>query len=242
MAQVETRLWWYRALHHLVAAALATHPGGRDARIVDAGCGTGGLLIFLRERGYRCVSGFDVSTEAIAICKRRGLPAQAGNLHHLDQVIQPGQADALVSNDTLYFFTVEEREQILALCARALAPNGFLILNLPAARAFRGVHDVSVGITHRFSKSEVRTLVSSAGFSVVRMLFWPFLLSPVIYATRLRQRIRLQHCRDLQVRSDLDLPPAPLNRLLEVVTRMENKLLPWKPFGSSIFVVAKKLP
>ena len=241
MAQVESRLWWYRALHHLVASALRTHPSGREARIVDAGCGTGGLLMFLREHEYRCFSGFDVSTEAVAICEQRGLPVHVGDLRQLNHIITCGFADAIISNDTLYFFTAEERKRILKRCARALAPNGLLIVNLPALRAFHGIHDVSVGIAHRFTEPEVQALLSSTGLSVVRMIFWPFLLSPLIYAHRLAQRLRLQRDRNVQIRSDIDLPPAPLNRILEIVTRMENAILPWKPFGSSLFVVAKKL-
>ncbi len=241
MAQVESRLWWYRALHHLVAEAVFAHPRGRDARIVDAGCGTGGLLMFLRERGFHDLSGFDVSDEAVAICKKRGLPVQSGDLRHLDQIALPGLADAIVSNDTLYFFTAEDRKRILKRCARALAPNGLLIVNLPALRAFHGIHDVSVGIAHRFTKPEVQALVSSVGLRVERIIFWPFLLAPFIYAPRLAQRLRLQRDPNVQIRSDIDLPPAPLNRMLEVVTRLENAVLPWKPFGSSLFVVAKKL-
>lgn len=240
MAQVETCLWWYRALHHLVAGALAKHGRGQDARIVDAGCGTGGLLMFLQARGYRNISGFDISPEAVAICGQRGLPVQSGDLLHLDQVVEPGIADVISSNDTLYFFTAAGRERILRLCCRALTPKGLLILNLPALRAFRGVHDLSVGIGHRFSGPEVRAMIAACGLSIVQMRYWPFFLSPIIYVNRLTQRVRLRYIRDLQVRSDIDHLPVPLSRLLEIATRMENAILPWKPFGSSLFVVAQK--
>ncbi len=242
MAEAESRLWWYRALHHLVARALARHPNRRQIRIVDAGCGTGGLLMFLREHGYLNLSGFDVSPEAVAICKQRGLPVQSGDLRQLDQMPMPRLADAIISNDTLYFFSSEEREQILKLCGQTLAPNGLLILNLPALRVFRGIHDVSVGIAHRFSKPEVQTLISSAGLSLEQMFYWPLFFSPFIYLIRLTQRIRLQRSRHVQVRSDIRLPPAPINCMMAMVARVENAVLPWKPFGSSLFVVAKKLP
>ena len=40
MDAVEDHMWWYRALHRRLVAALA----GLDGCVLDAGCGTGGLL------------------------------------------------------------------------------------------------------------------------------------------------------------------------------------------------------
>lgn len=240
MAEAESRLWWYRALHHLVARALNSHPRGRETRILDAGCGTGGLLRFLRQRGYSHISGIDVSPEALAICLQHKLPAQRGDLRELSRMALPETPDAIISNDTLYFLTAEERQIFLQRCAGLLAPGGLLILNLPALECFRGIHDLSVGIRHRFSRGEVRTLLTSSGFTIAQLRFWPFLLSPAVYCLRLAQRCRLRHSASVPIRSDVALPPLFLNRILEMVTRIENTLLPWKPFGSSLFVVARK--
>jgi SAM-dependent methyltransferase len=239
MAQAERRLWWYRALHRLVLNALLRHPPQRDARILDAGCGTGGLLLFLREHGFRNLAGFDVSSDAIAICRERGLPVQPGDLRDIARLSSPETLDAIVSNDTLYFFSAEQQAEILKAFYRALLPGGLLILNLPALEAFRGIHDLRVGITKRFTKAQAQTLVSDAGFSVVEIMFWPFLLSPVIYLARLAQRRRLAR-GDVPIRSDLDATPSAMNRILEALVRCENALLPIKPFGSSLFLVARK--
>jgi hypothetical protein len=43
-----------------------------------------------------------------------------------------------------------------------------------------------------------------------------------------------------EVRSDIDLPNPWLNRILAVITLFENRWLPLKPFGSSLFLVLKK--
>jgi SAM-dependent methyltransferase len=240
MAEVESRHWWFRALHRLVANTLLKHPLGRAARIVDAGCGTGGLLIFLRERGFQQLSGFDVSPDALAISHQRELPVRPGDLRQADQLVEPVSCDAIISNDTLYFFNSAEQERTLKHLADALAPNGLLIVNLPALRAFRGTHDLSVGITRRFTKREARRLFTSTGLSIVSIRFWPFLLSPFIYAVRVGQRTRLRQNSRCEMRSDIALPPALLNWVLEFVTRIENAVLPWKPFGSSLLVVAQK--
>jgi len=240
MAAAESRLWWYRALHHLVWQAIDKHPPGREARVVDAGCGTGGLLRFLNARGYSKLLGFDVSPHAVALCHERGLPVQCSDLRQLDTMCPSESADVIVSNDTLYFFNREEQKHILQLCLRALSPAGMLICNLPTLRAFRGTHDLSVGINHRFTKDEVKELFTSSGFVIEQIRFWPFLLAPLVYARRLGQRMRLKYFEEIEVRSDVDAPPFPLNKIFEMVTRVENALLPWKPFGSSLFVVARK--
>ncbi len=53
MADVEDRMWWYRGLHDVVLAALDRWGPRPLPSLLDAGCGTGGLLRRL-ERSYRC--------------------------------------------------------------------------------------------------------------------------------------------------------------------------------------------
>lgn len=240
MARVEGDLWWYRALHRLVLEALARHPRGQEARIVDAGCGTGGLLRWLHRHGYRQASGFDLSPDAIAICHERGLPAAQADLRRLDQVIGPERVDALVSNDTLCYFPPEEQARLTQLAWQVLAPGGLLVLNLPAFPAFRGIHDLSVGIRYRFSRPDIPRLLPPDRYQLVQARFWPFCLAPVIYLARCRQRLRLRHAQTPPVESDVRLPPRALNCLLETLVRLENAWLPWKPFGSSLFLVGRK--
>lgn len=240
MAGVEARHWWYRALHQLVADALKLHPRGKNARIIDAGCGTGGLLSFLRARGCDNLSGFDLSPEAVRICHERGLPVQTGDLRDLNQLLPPRSAEVIVSNDTLYFFDHSEQSQLLNFCAQALAPGGLLVMNVPASNAFRGIHDLSVGIRHRFSAREIRQALASAQLDLARLRAWPFFLSPFIYLRRAAQRRLLERQPGTEIRSDIDLPHPPVNAALSLLTRLENRLMPWKPFGSSLFVVARK--
>lgn len=46
MDAAEERMWWYRALHARLLDTLADIPAGP---VLDAGCGTGGLLAQLRQ-------------------------------------------------------------------------------------------------------------------------------------------------------------------------------------------------
>ena len=240
MARAEGELWWYRALHNLVLEAVAAHPRGTEARILDAGCGTGGLMQCLARQGYRNISGFDLSPFAIEICRQRGLDACQGDLRDFNG----GSSgwDIIVSNDTLYFFSdVSVQEQIVRSFWRFLAPGGLLILNLPALRCFRGRHDQAVGIARRFSRDDVSRLLTTVGFKVVVSRFWPFLLSPIIYAVRLAQRLDMAVSKsEGPPVSDTRLPPRWLNELFARITRFEIACLRSAPFGSSLFIVAER--
>jgi SAM-dependent methyltransferase len=240
MARFEQELWWYRALHYLVLDSIRRNVLGWDVSIIDAGCGTGGLLLFLQERGYTNLKGFDLSEDAVRICRQRGLDVTHDNLSNIERCYPPASADVIVSNDTLYYLNEHERAGLLRQCSQVLSTGGLLILNLPALKAFRGIHDISVGIKHRFSKSDAHRLIDPSKFHIVRELYWPFLLSPLIYFVRLAQRIKMRINPAFEVRSDIDLPSPWLNKLLTGITLFENRWLPAKPFGSSLFLVIKK--
>src|SRR5262245_53676270 len=177
MAEVEGTLWWYQALHHLVLAAIRAHAGTAEPEIVDAGCGTGGLMLFLRAHGLRNVRGFDLSADAVMWCKKRDLDVKPGNLLDIGRLHAERSADVIVSNDTMYFLERDEQQRFVQQCADILRPGGLLILNLPALRAFAGIHDLSVGIRDRFSRADTRRLLAQPSFEVVRETYWPFLLT-----------------------------------------------------------------
>ena len=73
---VEERHWWYRGRRAVLAAVLdglgplRPGPGVADARILDAGCGSGPLFAALRDRGA-VVSGIDNSTGMLELARRR---------------------------------------------------------------------------------------------------------------------------------------------------------------------------
>ena len=60
MDEVEERMWWYRALHARIGDTLASARG----RVLDAGCGTGGLLTRLRGRPGIELFGLEYANEA----------------------------------------------------------------------------------------------------------------------------------------------------------------------------------
>ena len=52
MDEVESKHWWYVSLHYLTLKAIQNKFNFLDVSILDAGCGTGGLLSFLKRKKY----------------------------------------------------------------------------------------------------------------------------------------------------------------------------------------------
>jgi SAM-dependent methyltransferase len=241
MARVEKELWWYRVLHELTHSAIRKQFGSDTSiSILDLGCGTGGLMLYLRDNGYQNVQGVDISEDAIRFCKDRQLTAKVGDMKDLTQLVEVDSIDVLVSNDTLYFVPEGLRHEYMTTAFSRLRPSGLLVFNLPAMQMFRGMHDRSVGITKRFNLSEVKSIIDNIGFKSYSIRFWPFSLSPLIYLVRLIQRIKMRGNVNLQIESDVNLPPAALNSLFYWLVTIEIQLFNSGPIGSSILLVLRK--
>ncbi|MEI8203010.1 MAG: class I SAM-dependent methyltransferase [Bacteroidota bacterium] len=241
MAQVEEELWWYKSLHSLVQKAISKHFTEKTIKIVDAGCGTGGLMKFLQKKyHYNNLQGIDISPDAIEICRSAQLNVVLDDIKNISAHFQPASIDVIISNDTFYFLSEPERSSIIAEFYNLLQPKGLVIINLPALKAFRGIHDISVGINYRFSRKDIPRLVDISQFNILKATYWPFFLSPIIWFTRCFQRIKLKLNKNTKIISDINLPPTRINELLFKLIQAENALLNHKPFGSSLFLILQR--
>lgn len=234
MRAVEDRHWWYAVLRGQVQHALAGRlpPSGR---LLDAGCGTGGMLEFLQ--GKNCdlnVAGVDAAEEAVKHCHQRGLSTvQLGSVEALPHA--DAAFDAVLSLDVLYHAGVTER-RALAEMDRVLRPDGLLVLNLPAFEGLRGSHDVAVSGARRYGACQVRTLLEHSSFTVEIIHYWNAWLFLPLLAWRQLSRMKTVPG------SDLKLMPRWMNSLLTGMGRVDAGLCRELrlPFGSSVFAVARK--
>src|SRR5204862_3174758 len=68
-----------RRKHEYVAAQIGIEPG---RRVLDLGCGWGGLLAFIRERGATGL-GVSLSSAQVESCRRHGLDVHLFDAHEL---------------------------------------------------------------------------------------------------------------------------------------------------------------
>ncbi|TLU98151.1 class I SAM-dependent methyltransferase [Dyadobacter luticola] len=243
MYEVERKLWWYQVLHGKVLKQIEKHFKSEKSnlRILDAACGTGGLLSFLKEQGYTNVAGFDYSRYAIEFSNERGLPVTFGDLRNVD-AFQPGETfDVICCNDALYFLTDEEIIRALTAFKNRLNKSGLLIINIHAFEAFSGTHDLAVGSQRRFELKDFKNYSHVAGLKIAYNTYWPFALSLPILAVRQWQKfqIRKNQVNVAELDSDVKYPGDTINNVLKGIVKLESTLLSSTPFGSSLFMAMK---
>lgn len=232
--RVEERHWWYLGMREITSALLSRWLNRkRPVRILDAGCGTGGMAKYLARFGT--VYGVDVAAEALQGCRRRDLTTVArASVEKLP--FASGSFDAVVSFDVLYHRAVVNDVAALAEFNRVLRPGGLVLVRVPAYDWLRGSHDVAVHTRHRYSRGELGDKLSAAGFRPRKLTYVNSLLFPLAAAKRLLEGKKEAH-------SDLDMPSPATNRLLLTVLKLEAALLGMIsfPWGLSAVGVAENI-
>ena len=235
LAAAEDRAWWFRGLHANLVGALpraAPAPG----RVLDAGCGTGGLLARLAAAfPAAAIVGLELDPGAAAVARAKsGRPLAIGSVDLLPFVDRA--FDAILSADVLCHQGVDQ-ERALHHVRRCLKPGGVLVLNLPAYRWLYSAHDVAVENARRYARGEVRDLLAAAGFARIRTRHWNTFLFPLMVVRR-----KLWP-RGAAGASDVELLPPPVERAFGAVMALESRLLAAGislPFGGSILATAVK--
>jgi SAM-dependent methyltransferase len=243
MFEVEENLWWYKILHKRVLDEVLSFSNDKNIEILDAGCGTGGLLLQLKKHGFSNVSGFDFNDDAVFFSKNRGHNVQKLDITNLENKFLLNSFDIIISNDVLYQFEDNEIENALNNILSFLKPNGIFITNNNSFNVFRGIHDIAVGSKKRFVLQDFKKYLKIINQGhIIKSLYWPFLLSPLLLIIRQVQnlKIRLKLINPNEVKSDVEMPSAFINQILFQISVFEMKFLKKAPFGSSLFMVIKK--
>ena len=233
MAEVEDRMWYYRALHRLVTWAL-TRELGSDGSVLDAGCGTGGLLRFMRatQPAWQ-LSGVDLSPLACPLAQERsGATIVQGSVAQLPFANE--SFDALTSCDVLC--QLAEPATALREFHRVLRPGGWIVLHVPAYSWLWSYHDDAVESKRRFTRPELRQMFAGQGWQIQWATYRNTLPFPLVV---LRRKI----FPPTDPGSDVRLYPAPLEVMFNAMMALEHG---WfssggrLPYGSSVLVVGRK--
>ncbi len=227
MDAVESRMWWYRALHARVRDALA----GVGGRVLDAGCGTGGLLMALADRSGMDLIGVEASAPAAQRAREKsGALVVRGTINALP--FAAGSFDAAAATDVLCHAAVDPAAALQEL-RRVLRPGGRLVVNMPAYAWLFSAHDRRVHNVRRQTRGEVRAALANAGFVRIRAQYWNGLLLPLMIA----QRKLLARGDDAA--SDVALFPPWLDAILYAITDLERRLPFAPPAGGSVLATAE---
>ncbi|MGE0800864.1 MAG: class I SAM-dependent methyltransferase [Lautropia sp.] len=233
MDATEDVMWWYRAAHAVLLDALRRAPGPAGSPVLDAGCGTGGLLRRLADLPTgRLHAGIDVHPPAARAARRKSGAAVA-----VASANQLPFADASVgvvfSVDVICHRRVDPL-RALAEAHRCLQPGGTLIVNVPAFHWMMSFHDREVHNERRFERGELRGLLEQAGFVRSTIRYWNCLLFPLMV-------LRRKLLPAAGGGSDVAAFPGLADRLFGAVTALERagaRAGLRYPFGGSLLAVA----
>lgn len=235
--EIEDRMWWFAGLHRNLLMLSQREPlGSADRAILDAGCGTGGLLSRIAE-SYpgRPVVGLDLDPQACQrAASKSARPVCAGSVHALP--FGDGTFSTIFSADVLCHGGVDEC-RALHQFNRCLMERGCLVLNLPAYRWMLSRHDTAVSNVRRYTAKGLVKLLQEVGFRPVFVTYWNAILFPFMVLAR------KAFPGGKQAGSDVRLYPRPVERVCRAATALESVLLRAGmriPFGGSILAVAVK--
>ena len=237
MRSVEDDLWWYRGLRgHVLDSIKPPHP---QFELLDAGCGSGGMLARLRERfPHAALTGMDYVDRALELTRQRNLNAALvqGSADALP--FGDGEFDVVLSLDVIVLRGIDDAAAVREM-HRVLRDGGTLIVNVAAFDFLRGSHDAATNMARRYTKPRLQDLLRGAGFNIRSLSYWNMSLLPAVAAVRWASRRR---AHQPNVRSDLAPMWPPLNALLSTIAQLElaiSRRVPL-PFGTSLFAIAEK--
>jgi len=230
-------MWWFAALHaNLLLLHRRAASEAAPQALLDAGCGTGGLLAqIVSKYPGRMAVGLDAEPVACALAAAKsGRPVCAGSVNALPFADET--FGAIFSADVLCHAGVDER-RALAEFHRCLGDDGLLMLSLPAYQWMMSHHDLAVSNVRRYTRSGITGLLQAAGFRVAFAGYWNMLLFPLMVLTR-----KLLP-DDAAPTSDVRSYSAPVEAVCRAATALERVLLRrgiQLPFGGSVIAVATK--
>lgn len=234
MRDLEDRHWWFVGRRAIVSSLLRGSGLPNEARILDLGCGTGGNLAMLSAFGD--VVGAELDEDAARLARQRGIaPVVRGKLPDA-LPLDAGAFDCVTLLDVLEH--IEDDRATLKAVHKLLAPEGRLLITVPAFPFLWGPHDEAHHHQRRYRAKGLRQLLASTGYEIITLSYCNTWLFPVAAVVRL-----LRRCfPGGEAGAELSLPPAGINTLLARLFASERHLLGiGLPFGVSLVVLAKKV-
>lgn len=234
--RVEQSHWWHIGRRKIIASFVQEICRGvtdRRPRILDVGCGTGANLLMLSK--YGDAEGVDISEDALAFCRDRGLDK-----------VRLGAGEELPYEDASFDLVtaldvVEHMDDDLAglrEMRRVLRPGGRVLLFVPAFMFLWGLQDDVSHHRRRYRLSQLRRVLEEAGFEIERTtyanitFFLPILL--------IRQLMRVT---GIKAESENNINVSAFNGVLGKLFGAETWFLRYVnlPFGVSGICVARSL-
>ena len=158
---------WDRERFHSVANHLATYIP-KNSAILDVGCANGGLLLALREAGYKTIIGLDPSSRCVENVREIGIETFQGGIFSRNLPFSSlDRFDCILLSHVLEH--IHDLKEALCWVSELLAPNGKVYVEVPDASRYADYYKVPFyyfdceHINH-YDPVSLENLWKSAGF------------------------------------------------------------------------------
>lgn len=225
--------WWYRSKAALIATALQRTEPLRLERgwLVDIGGGSGGVTTMLGWPLDRVVLVEGNAALASEARRRHGLAAVRTSVRRVP--LADGAAEVVCLLDVIEHF--RDPVAVLTEAARVLAPDGRLVVNVPAHQWLWSAFDERVGHVRRYTRPALRAELASVGFEPVLLSHVFSWLVPPMWLKR-----KVLSGGAAEIGHDQDSPA--IDAAARALTSAERALLGRAslPIGSSVLCVATR--
>lgn len=233
LAEVEDEMWYFRALRRRMLLPLQSWRD-RPASLLDAGCGTGGLIRHLQTVSSPWqITGLDFSPTACSLARERtGAVIVQGSVMELP--FADNSFDIVVSADVIS--QVDDGRQVIREFGRVLKAGGMVVINVAAYQWMWSYHDISVETRHRYRRSELLSLLHGAGLIPVLASYANMMIFPLVFARR-------KLFPPLHPTSDVKSYSPAVDRFCGALAGLEHAWIRCGlglPTGTSVFVAATK--
>jgi len=190
---------------------------GKDARILDVGCGYGSKLKQLTELGYTNVKGVEINQVIVDAVKREGFDVVSADEFDLDE--QKEAYDLLLMSHIIEHFQYRDLIEFMENYLACLKPGGLLLIATPLMNpSFYDDFDHVKPYTHISILSVFGGMKSQVQFHSRTKLE----LVDLVY---LRLAYQLKYYRALSMQTRWYRIPRTVNRLLHLVYRLSFRMI-----------------
>jgi SAM-dependent methyltransferase len=225
--------WWYRCKADLVTTAMerTAPPEGAPGWLVDLGGGSGGVTAMLRWPRDRVIVVEGHQELATRARERHGLATLRTSVRAVPLADQAAGVVCLL--DVIEHF--QDPVDVLREATRVLAPDGRLVVNVPAHEWLWSAFDDRVGHVRRYTRTRLRAELAAVGFEPLLLThIFGWLVPPMWLKRKLLSRgaVEIGH----------DTESWAISRAARALTFAERALLGRAalPIGTSVLAVATR--
>lgn len=247
LSHVEERHFWFRTRKRVISTLVSqiTEKHNTNYKILDIGCGIGNVTTILKKFcPHGTVVGVDLFLEALQYAR-----------HRTSCYLVQADANALPFPNNMFrlicLFDLLEHlpndTQVLHNLHSILAPDGVLLLTVPAYPSLWSYFDEASHHCRRYTLDDMQKKLISTGYQIEYATYYMAILFPILWVKRrlvpLAQSLfKLRYQADDLAQQELHIIPV-INRTLELILAQESYLIARRyrlPIGTSLLVMARK--